>query len=140
MTALPEGVRQHVREWARRADEDLHLAQHALGMGAACPYALVAFHAQQCGEKYLKAYLVLRGVDFPFTHNISLLLELCTPHAAWATVLDEAELLTRYAIVARYPGTGVEVSEEKARAAVDIAARVREVVRPALRDEGVALD
>ncbi len=39
----------------------------------------------------------------------------------------------------RYPGEGPEVSPEKARAAVDIAARVRETVREALDEEGMTL-
>jgi HEPN domain-containing protein len=30
----------------------------------------VCFHAQQCVEKYLKAFLVLEGIDFPKTHDI----------------------------------------------------------------------
>jgi len=100
---------------------------------------LVAYHAQQCAEKYLKAYLVLRGVDFPFTHNIAELLELCARCAPWAVSLEDAETLTRYAITARYPGPRTRVPEQKARAAVGIAARVREVVRQALREGGALL-
>lgn len=29
------------------------------------PYRLIAYHAQQCAEKYLKAYLVYHDIDFP---------------------------------------------------------------------------
>jgi HEPN domain-containing protein len=139
MTGLPERIQQTVHEWAARADEDFRLARHALAMQADCPYRLVAYHAQQCAEKYLKAYLVLRGIDFPFTHSISRLLELCPTDTAWGASLYEADALTRYAIVARYPGPGTDVSAEHARAAVEIASRVREVLRQALAAEGVTL-
>jgi hypothetical protein len=60
-----------VKEWARSADEDLRLARHGLALKSACPYRLIAYHAQQCAEKYLKAFLVFEGVDFPYTHNIA---------------------------------------------------------------------
>ena len=139
MTALPERILQKVRQWAVYGDEDLALERHALSMGGQCPNRLVAYHAQQCAEKYLKAYLVHRVVDFPFTRNVSLLLELCAKSAAWAAGLEDAESLTQYAITTRYPGESAEVSDEGAQAAVDIAARVREVVRQALNEDGVSL-
>ena len=65
MTASREDVVVKVREWAAHADDDMRVAQHTLTLHDACPYRLVAYHAQQCAEKYLKAFLVLRGVDFP---------------------------------------------------------------------------
>ena len=104
MTAPREHVLRKARQWAAYADEDIRLAQQALNMGEQCPNRLAAYHAQQCAEKYLKAYLVHKEVDFPFTHNISLLLELCEESGAWAGTLRDAEALTRYAVTTRYPG------------------------------------
>ena len=69
MTAPPEPIVQKVRAWVTCANEDLRVAQHTLTLPNQCPYRVVAYHAQQCVEKYLKAYLVLRGTDFPYTHN-----------------------------------------------------------------------
>jgi HEPN domain-containing protein len=100
------------------------------------PSRLIAFHAQQCAEKHLKAYLVFRGVDFPFTHNLRRLLDLSTTHGAWAEQLRDAEELNPYATTARYPGEDLEVNEAEARRAVEIAERVRETVRHSLREEG----
>ena len=139
MTMRREDVIRQVCQWMTYADDDLRLAQQALEFSRPCPYRLVAYHAQQCAEKYLKAYLVLRGVDFPYTHNIARLLELCSEHTDWRRALKEAEELTPFAISARYPGEDEPVSETEARRAVDVAARVREVVRRALGDEGVSL-
>ena len=52
-------------------------------MSTAIPYRLVAYHAQQCAEKCLKAYLVAGLTDFPCTHNIGVLLELSAKSAPW---------------------------------------------------------
>lgn len=37
---------------------------------------LLGFHAQQASEKMLKALLAARGVDYPKTHNLRVLIEL----------------------------------------------------------------
>lgn len=44
-----------VRQWIEHAKEDLRLSNHAMTMKTAVPYRLVAYHAQQCTEKCLKA-------------------------------------------------------------------------------------
>ena len=139
MTAPRDDIVAKVREWVAHADDDLRVAQHTLGLPDDCPYRLVAYHAQQCAEKYLKGFLVLRGVDFPHTHNIALLRELCAKHAAWSEELRDAEELTPFAITARYPGDDEPVDEAEARRAVEIAMGVRERVRKALDAEGVPL-
>ena len=89
--------------------------------------------------KVPQGFLVLRGIDFPFTHNIARLLELCSEHVSWADSLMDAEELTPLATTARYPGDDEPVSEPEARRAVEIAARVREEVRTALGSEGVTI-
>ena len=132
MTAPREHVLRKARQWAAYADEDIRLAQQALNMGEQCPNRLAAYHAQQCAEKYLKAYLVHKEVDFPFTHNISLLLELCEESGAWAETLHDAEALTRYAVTTRYPGEEAEVALDKAQQAVAIGLQVRDTIRKAL--------
>ena len=81
---VPEKEILHkIKQWAVYGDEDLALASHALTLSTKCPYRLIAYHAQQCAEKYLKAYLVFCRVDFPYTHNISVLLELSDEKTAW---------------------------------------------------------
>jgi HEPN domain-containing protein len=99
----------------------------------------VAFHAQQCAEKYLKAYLVFQGIDFPYTHNISRLLELCAEYASWPEMLQDAEELSPFATMLRYPGPQEEVTEHEATKAITISAMVRKVVREALEQEGLTI-
>jgi len=124
-------IQKKVSEWLSFADDDIGLARHALMLEGKCPYRLIAYHAQQCVEKHLKAYLIFHYVDFPYTHNISRLLELCDEHTAtnWIEELKIAEELTPFAITTRYPGQDEEVSKEEA---IRTAERVREVVRKVL--------
>lgn len=131
-------IHKVVKQWLEHAEEDLRLAKHAFKLSSSRPHKLIAFHAQQCAEKYLKAFLALKKVDFPYTHNISLLLEISCNHAAWAKDLREAETLTDYAVTARYPGTE-KVTKKDAELAVKTAVKVRNVVRKALKQEGLKL-
>ncbi len=62
---------EKVRQWLAYAEEDLRVARHGFSMPGTPPYRVIAFHAQQCAEKYLKASLVFQGVDFPFTRTVS---------------------------------------------------------------------
>lgn len=136
-----EQVQRKVQKWVTFADEDLRFAHTGMSLPGreVPPYRLVAYHAQQCAEKYLKAYLVCQGVDFPYTHNISTLLELCSDYAAWPTGLREAEELTDYAITTRYPGEDKEVTQAEAGSAIDIARKVRDQVRTELKLLGMEL-
>jgi HEPN domain-containing protein len=129
-------ILEKVKQWLAYADEDLRLARYGFSMPERPPYRLIAYHAQQCAEKHLKAYLVFHALDFPFSHNLRRLLELCATQADWAEQLRDADELTPYAITARYPGEDEEVSEAEARRAVEIALRVRQTVRQSLHREG----
>lgn len=139
MKSLNKDIVEKVLEWISYADDDLNMAEHGLTIKTGNPYRLVAFHAQQCVEKYLKAYLVYRRIDFPYTHDISYLIELCSEIADWALELADASKLTVYASTLRYPGIDRTVSESDAQKAIDIANHVRNVIRKALLGEGIEL-
>jgi HEPN domain-containing protein len=124
-------------QWAAFADEDLRYAEHGLTLEPETPYRLVAYHAQQCAEKYLKAFLVHHKVDFPYTHNISALLEVCEDHADWTEKLRDAEELTQFAITVRYPGADEAVEKGEAIRAIELARQVKTIVRKALSGLGM---
>ena len=122
------------RKWVSYAEEDLRLAKHGLTISSSCPYRLIAYHAQQCAEKYLKAYLVYKQVDFPYTHNIRSLLQLCT--GDWVAEISDADELTPYAVTTRYPGVDDRVTRKDASNALELSEEVRKVVRRVFREEG----
>jgi HEPN domain-containing protein len=61
------------------------------------------FHAQQMVEKCLKAFLAHRGVAFPYTHNLTKLVEACMAiDPAFSTLRATVAPLTPYAVELRY--------------------------------------
>jgi HEPN domain-containing protein len=101
--------------WVTRAEEDFALARAALRRKQ--PLASGAcFHAQQCAEKYMKALLLSRGADFPKTHDLLLLNNLCSANGILLEI-DPRHLhtLTDYAVRTRYPGNDPTPEDAKKR-------------------------
>lgn len=118
-----EAIRELVAAWMRRAQSDLVLAEMTEDWRIAPE--ILAFHAQQAAEKALKALLVQRQVEFPRTHAIGMLLNLCRAAGYEGTeTLADAVTLTRYAVATRYPGEEEPVSRQEAREAAKLAAQV----------------
>jgi HEPN domain-containing protein len=89
-----------VRSWLRKAGSDITAADATLRAGA---LDAACFHAQQAAEKYLKAFLNNAGVRFPFTHNLTKLVEICAGvDSSFATIAPTVEPLTPYAVELRY--------------------------------------
>ena len=110
------------REWLNRARSNLVRARR----GEAGVYLEdLCFDAQQAAEKAVKAVLVAHKVDFPYVHDLAHLLSLLE---GTGTVVPEAvrqaEELTPYAVLTRYPGMVRPVTEQDHRRAVKVAAAV----------------
>jgi len=127
-----------VRAWVQKADSDLKSAALVLRAGDEAQADAVAFHAQQCAEKYLKALLASESIDFPKTHDIGQLILLLPPGSRMDLPVKEQRRLTSYATVTRYPGDYEPLTILEARRALAIARRIRRHARnllslPALR-------
>jgi HEPN domain-containing protein len=112
-------------EWATKGDNDLKNAAHTLKLGAECPTDTVCFHAQQCIEKYLKAFLVVLEKPFPKTHDIELLVSMMPKSIRIGLTIEEQRRLTEYATFLRYPGPYEAILLSEAKQAVKLAQRVR---------------
>lgn len=129
-----QAIRELVAEWMHRARSDFELAQ-MIGEVKIAPEILV-YHAQQAAEKALKALLVKHQVDFPNTHSVGLLLELCKSAGLEGTeTIGDAVTLTRYAVATRYPGEDEPVTREEAKDAAELAFRVFAWVESLLENE-----
>lgn len=108
--------------WVRKAESDLATADlciaHERALDTAC------FHAQQAAEKYLKAYLIAADLDFPFVHNLEVLIEICGKRdPAFLSVMSLGQSLTPYAVVLRYDTSfwpTIEIAREARTAAMTI--------------------
>lgn len=126
-----------VRGWIQKAESDLKTARLVLRVGEEGPADTVAFHAQQCAEKYLKALLVFEGIDFPKTHDLDALIGLLPVKYTIPLSVEEQRTLTSYATVTRYPGDYEPVTLADARRAVALARRVRKHVHSVLPREAL---
>ena len=118
--------------WLRKAQSDevavdVTLRAHALDV--AC------FHAQQAAEKYLKAFLTHHEAPFPYTHNLSKLVELCAQiDPDFRSLLPQVAPLTPYAVRPRYDASFWPTQEE-AEQARSVAHAVFEFVLRRLPDD-----
>lgn len=85
--------------WLTFAQEDLRMAELALVDGI---FNQVCFHAQQCVEKSIKAYLESQGQVPPRTHRMADLLRLL-PTDLLSGLRPDLLLLDRFYIPTRYP-------------------------------------
>ncbi len=123
-------------KWVEIAEEDLILANHAFTLSSNIPYRLICYHAQQCAEKYLKAFLVSRLIDFPYTHVIDDLVKLCPAKLGLMNTLAATYKLTNFAVAKRYPGEYKKVTKEDAIEAVKLAELTKQVFGELLEKDG----
>jgi len=129
-------LEDQVFKWIEIAEEDLILANHAFTLSTNIPYRLICYHAQQCAEKYLKALLVSRLIDFPYTHSIDDLVKLCPVELDLINRLAKTFKLTNYAVAKRYPGEYKKVTKEDALESVKLAELTKNVITQLLEKDG----
>jgi len=124
-----------VERWLQKASNDLRTAQTMLSVEPPTTDT-ISFHAQQCVEKVLKAYLSWRNIQVEPTHYLPRLVELCAAVApAFQELRETAVALTDYAVNARYPDDWTEIQVEEAKEAVAKAHDAAVFVARALRAE-----
>jgi len=103
---------------------DDQFAASALLPVAGVADSILGFHAQQAVEKSLKAALASRGIEFPFTHDLDGLLELCQASGLDVPAeLDGVDRLAPYGVHMRYGtshGAGLDRGQALAWAAAAV--------------------
>ncbi len=127
MSEQPELMRE-VARWTQKAEHDFLAAEHAMKLAEEGLTDIVSFHCQQCAEKYLKALLLYRGVPFPRTHDLRLLLDLLPAGVSLGLQRELVIPLNRYVIEGRYPGDWEPITVAEARDALEMAQAVRQAV------------
>jgi HEPN domain-containing protein len=121
---MSEPARELAREWLTKAGQDLRVARYLLTMDEPPPES-VGFHAQQCAEKALKSYLTLLQIPFEYRHDISYLIDLCTPlDGDFERFRAKADELTPYAVEFRYPDALPPIPWSSVQTAVETAGRI----------------
>jgi HEPN domain-containing protein len=114
-------------EWIQKAEGD-YAAAEWLQQATAPIHDAICFHAQQCVEKYLKAWLQEANIPFPRSHDLEELLNLIVPIVpAWDVWRSDLQLLTAHAVDFRYPGNSATVND--ADHTMQLGAQVRQAIR-----------
>lgn len=129
-----------VRHWVQKAENDLKIGRDELKTEEPVTDA-VCFHMQQCCEKYLKAFLIFHGQDYPKTHRLAALVSLCRQidPEFQQMVMWNVDTLTRYATSIRYGEEFYTPTLEESQQALELAEKVRDFVRDKLRKGGLTL-
>ena len=118
-------------EWVQKAEDDYTVARQVQQMQNPVRDA-ICFHAQQCIEKYLKAWLQETNIPFPRTHDLQELLNLIVPVLpAWDVWREDFSKLSEHAVDPRYPGKFASAAETAH--AMGICDEVRQAVREQLK-------
>lgn len=119
---------QEHKEWLKFAGDDLYAAKKLLDsdyivIGAVC------YHAQQCAEKALKAYLVFQKIKPKRTHDLSDLLLECAEYDKDLNVLMEDALeINPFAHKTRYPDSGFVMEVSIAHNAVKCSEKIYDLI------------
>jgi len=115
--------------WVDKAEGDYEGALTLVKKRSKKVAHLTCFAAQQCAEKYMKAFLVDCNIPFSKTHDLTKdLLPLCLKiDNEFSFLFPHLESLDPYAVESRYPGD--IVTHREAVSAVKAAKVVRKFIR-----------
>ena len=89
------------KQWMLKAKNDLRGAKILFKENV---FDLCVYHAQQCAEKMLKAYLVFKKQEIRKTHELELLAKLCQEFdSGFGLLTNDAIELAPYCSKFRYP-------------------------------------
>lgn len=117
-------------EWIETAEGDYYSATQ-LQQGPNPVYHVICFLAQQCTEKYLKAWLQENNIPIPRTHDLVELLNFILPTISTLDVWrEDLSKLSKHAVDSRYPGDAATADDVED--AMHICQRVRKSIRTEL--------
>lgn len=123
-------VSPEVLDWVRKADRDLAAAQRLTGADPPLSDQM-GFFCQQAAEKYLKAFLIAAGQTPPRTHDVDVLVEMCSIiDPTFDQLQSVVEGLTEFAVIFRYPEEWSD--EASAIRSIEQAEQVRALVHQKL--------
>jgi len=129
-----------IHRWVKKAEHDLTTARVVLENRPEVTDT-VCFHAQQCVEKALKAYLTSANVHVEKTHHLPYLLDRCSAvFPQFEELRQHARALTDYAVEARYVDDWRDIPGEEARNAVDMAEEALAFVKLRLAEGGLVIE
>jgi|GEM_PF-97042 len=118
-------IDEYLEKWLIKARNDLKTAENESKLSSEDMVTdAICFHSQQAVEKYLKAYLISKEIDFDKSHKLEYLLEICIEEDNDFSQVDIGDL-SFYAVEVRYPDDFYIPTEKEARESLEIAQQVK---------------
>ncbi|MDP2945921.1 MAG: HEPN domain-containing protein [bacterium] len=118
-----------VREWFLSAQDDEWLIENTIKEDKDWPPNPICFLSQQLAEKSLKGFLAFSKQEAPKAHQLEELIKLCAKVDSEFLALEEdAEYLTGFYIISRYPGEYQIFSQDEAREAFKKAIKIKDFI------------
>jgi HEPN domain-containing protein len=112
---------EHIKAWINKADHDLGSAK-IIFLHLPDYFDTIAFHCQQATEKYIKALLVDREIEFDRSHDLIYLLELLPEDIVVSEEkYKKAVLLNGFSVQIRYPNKIEYMTKNELEEAIGIA-------------------
>ena len=123
------------RRWLEYALSDRETAEHVARSRDLAPH-IGCYHAQQSGEKSLKAILVYLQIGFPLSHDLNFVRNLIPP--GWSIRQPDPRFaaLSQWVVQGRYPGNWPEATDADCRFAAQQAREIWETVLQDLDQHG----
>ena len=118
-------------EWVEKAEADFITAMREFRARKHPNYDAACFHAQQCAEKYLKAWLQENNISFGKTHDLIRLLSLMPSVQSLEALRPDLAMLTAAAVEFRYPGESA--TRSNAKEAINTCIALRREIRHLLQ-------
>ena len=119
---------RNYKAWIYKAKNDLKSALKLLD-GDDPIMDTAIYHTQQCAEKALKGYLSFKKQPLRKSHDIELLVEICSKiDAEFEKLYEYSENLTPYATAFRYPDIYLEPDYDEVYEAIGMAREILEFV------------
>ncbi|MFA5815735.1 MAG: HEPN domain-containing protein [Bacteroidales bacterium] len=114
-----------ILDWINKADHDLGSAK-IIYLHLPDYFDTIAFHCQQAVEKYIKAILVHREIEFDRSHDLIYLLELLPEDIQVTTEqFKKAASLNGFSVQIRYPNKIILLTKEELEEAIAISLEFR---------------
>lgn len=124
---------QYLQRWLDKAEKDLRVAVHEFAIDKQDRVnEAVCFHCQQAVEKYLKAYLIYKEMDFGKTHNLEYLIKLCSEGDESFSQLEVGNL-SFFAVEVRYPDDFYIPTEKETQESIKLAKNIKDFVLSRLK-------
>lgn len=121
-------IDDYLKNWLKKAENDFKAAQNELEITKKRKLTdVICFHCQQAVEKYLKAFLVSKNINFKKTHNLEALLDTCKKIEPDFENLHAGDL-SYYAVEVRYPDDFYTPTLKEAEESFQIAKSIKKFI------------